>query len=97
MKQVVLVEMDSLHMQMLLASKKRVCHVEEENQANNDQCRRDFLFQNIIKSTEVQTLGALRRARVSKRMRRTTNLWAGFSFSCYSWSLASSRTESDTG
>ena len=31
------------------------------------------------------------RARVSKRMRRTTNWWAGFSFSCYSWSLASSR------
>ena len=43
------------------------------------------------RSTEVQTLGALWRARVSKRMRRTTNWWAGFSFSCYSWSLASSR------
>ena len=41
------------------------------------------------KSTEVQTLGAQWRARVSKRMRLTTNWWARFS--CYSWSLASSR------
>ena len=46
----------------------------------------------IMKSTEVQTLGALWRARVSKRMRCITNRWAGFSFSCYSWSLASSRS-----
>ena len=44
-----------------------------------------------MKSTEVQTPGALWRARVSKRRRRATNWWAGFSFSCYSWSLASSR------
>ena len=39
----------------------------------------------------VASLGTLWCARVSKRMCRTTNWWAGFSFSCYSWSLASSR------
>ena len=35
---------------MLLSSKERLCHVEDsikEYQANNDQCRRDFLFQDI--------------------------------------------------
>ena len=35
----------------------------------------------IMKSTEVQTLGALWPARVGKRMRSTTNWWAGFIFS----------------
>ena len=36
---------------MLLSSKERLCRVEDsikEYQANNDQCRRDFLFQDII-------------------------------------------------
>ena len=44
-----------------------------------------------MKSTVVQTLGALWCARVTKRMRSATKWWAGFSFGCYSWSLASSR------
>ena len=49
-----------------------------------------------MKSTEVQTLGALWRARVSKRLRRTTNWWAGFILAV-TCGLLPARTESDAG
>ena len=49
-----------------------------------------------MKSTEVQTLGALWRARVSKRMRRTTNCGQGLVLAV-TRGLLPARAESDTG
>ena len=67
-----------------------------KKEAHKKKGRQDRIKHGKMKSTEVQTLGALWSARVSKRMRRNTNWWAEFILAV-TRGLLLARAESDAG